>query len=430
MKHNLFVLLSAFALSISLAGPVHARESVVALSPFGSPEGQMKLIEQVAMYLAASVEPGENAYLIDAWNKRLIATFSVPNNSAYKNPRAKLKANRTALRSAAAFAKAARGGAEEGAIDLPGTLRFVGSSYPAKTERDLIIIGSPLHQDPKSPSSDMAAGAVPNDDHIAASRAHSTFGAADEKGRLENYSAYFGAPNGDWVISDRHAYAVEQYVSLSISQRGATLVTFSSNPATPFEDAAAEASLPVGDREAVFSGKLEMVTFAPEDTPLGSIYEREISRDRPRISMLRRADQVEIGIRWNQCPSCDLDLMAKPDPNAATISYKNPVSTEGRLYKDYLRSPARNGFETIAFGVPVDLTKLRLAVNLFNGKPGDQGVTGEIRIAIGPRTWAGEFTIPAKHGNGGAGEEATVKDGKPANSAWVVINPLAITGRR
>jgi hypothetical protein len=368
--------------------------------------------------------------VIDGWNKRLIATFSVPDNPAYKNPRAKLKANRAALRDLMEFAKPEGGGAPAGALDLPGTLRFVGSSYPATTPRDLIIIGMPLHQDPRSPSSDMTGGAVPNNDHVAASRASSSFGAADEKGRLGNYSLHFGAPNGDWVITERHAYAVEQYLALSVTLRGGKLMTFANNPATPFENAAAGTSLPIGGHEAALSGKLEMVTFAPEDTPLGSIYEREVTRERPSAATLRRAEQVEIGIRWDQCPVCDLDLMARPDPNAAVISYQNPVSTEGRLFKDFLRSPAQNGFETIAFRVPVDLTKLQLAVNLYNGSPGKSGVTGEIRIAIGPRTWAGNFTIPADRGNGGAGRATTIKNGKPANEAWVVIDPLAITGRR
>ncbi|MEM6549832.1 MAG: hypothetical protein AAF713_19090 [Pseudomonadota bacterium] len=235
---------------------------------------------------------------LDAATLRLIGTFAVPEKAAYRHPRAKLKANRPALRALAEFAKASDGDpAPRGRIDLPGFLLQVGRNWPATEPAELIVLGSPIHDNPRAPGFSMKGGKVPNDGHVTVGR--------------------------------------------------------------------------------------------------------------------------------------NLHLYARPGPASPVIYDGNKRTANGQLLEDFRRSPAiSNGFETIAFSAPVDLSKLLIGVSFFAGRGGADGVHGKVRIGIGPDTWATPFRIASKIGLAGLGTEAAMREGRAPNKAWVIIDPLAVTGLR
>ncbi|MCK5518872.1 MAG: hypothetical protein KAI61_05605, partial [Alphaproteobacteria bacterium] len=99
-------------------------------------------------------------------------------------------------------------------------------------------------------------------------------------------------------------------------------------------------------------------------------------------------------------------------------------------HKDYTQSPKTvNGYETVTFTSTVDLPDTLIAINWFGGNVPD-GVHGEIRLAIGGKTYGLPFQINAHNGNSAVGRDATMESGKPANDNWLVIAPEQILGLR
>lgn len=425
-----FISTGLVLVGVAFSGAVEAKNTVIGLSPFGEPAKVRQNVDGLARYLATNVDPGETAHILDAHGLKLIGTFAVPNKAAYSNPRAKVAVNKTVLRAMFEFAASARGDGDlVGRIDMPGLLRYVGTNYPANGKSDLIVLGSPVHHDPRIATLSMRGARVPNDGHIKASRAQSPYGTAGLQNRLKGYRVLLGIPSMDWAATDRHAYFTQRFLSLMIAAQGGQLTTFTTDLGTLFQQAAKPLGGPLEAYSLTATDKLEMIAFKPETAAL-SIYERELSRQVPARSALRRAEQVEIGISWD-CGDCDLDLFARPGLHGEVIFYGKPVTATGRLFKDYQQSPAiTGGFETIAFAVPVDLTTLRLAINFYAGKVPQGGVTGEIRIAIGNHTWAKRFGIAANAGNKGKDANAVMKSGQASNKAWVVVDPVNITGNR
>lgn len=144
---------------------------------------------------------------------------------------------------------------------------------------------------------------------------------------------------------------------------GAVLATFEGDLTTLLAQAASGRPMPVDQPLLEPIDKLEMIPFYAENTVLGSIYDRPLTTSPAHAAELRRAEEVEVGIRWDNCDACDLDLYAHPGGNAPVIFYGNAETLGGRLQKDFRRSPAlTRGYETIAFHGPVDLAALRLGM--------------------------------------------------------------------
>jgi membrane-bound lytic murein transglycosylase B len=149
---------------VLLAGltQAEARNMVVALSPHADPAQKQVLIEKVMAQVLDRVEPGEQALFFDADTTAQIAAFAVPNRAAYANPRAKVQANKSALRALKSFIDAPRpetGLAQQ--ADIAGLLTKIGQHYPAQAETDLFILAAPLHVESAAAHLSMVDGAVP-----------------------------------------------------------------------------------------------------------------------------------------------------------------------------------------------------------------------------------------------------------------------------
>lgn len=425
LTHNL----SLIALLVGYtATPALARDMVVALSPHVAASEQMDRIKIIAGHLLDTIQHGETAHVIDGHSLQLIGSFVVPDGEAYHNPRARISANRSFFADLKAFAESSEVTSDQPEqLDLPGLLRHVGDYFPASGTTDMIVFGSPIHDDARQPSLSMVRAAVPNDGHVGAAPAVSPYGVEGRDQKMEGYRILMILPDMDWSIRAEHAAAVQRYVSLSVTQQGGELIAFTPDVASALRVAGSDDA---GLDQAPFAPteKLEMISFAPDAAELPVIYARELTAEVPTARTLAFAERVEVGLSWD-C-DCDIDIFARPHAGAEVIYFGDPSTAEGRLFKDFLTSPsATNGFETIAFSEPVDLNKLRLAANFYAGSAID-GVTGEVRIAIGERTWAQSFKIEASTGNGSEGAAEALASGSAPNDGWVIIDPAAVVLRR
>jgi len=313
---------------ILAASQAMARDTVIALSPFDTVEDQRGNVESLAHHLLETVAPGETAHVINGYTLDHIASFEVPDGDAYENPRAKIGANAEFLGEMKRFFEAADPAPNRvGQLDIPGLLRHVGDFFPAEHASDLIIIGSPVHDDPKQPSLSMLGGAVPNDGHIGATQAQSPYGAAGRKDKLAQNSVLFVMPNLDWRIHAQHATAVERFLALATHHQGAHLGAFTTDLSSALRLAGSNVQ-PLPFEPLSGTDKLEMISFSPDIADLPVIYDREVTTEVPSERTLRFAELVEVGISWN-CGACDLDVYAQAGPEVDIIYFGNPYHGAG-----------------------------------------------------------------------------------------------------
>jgi len=203
MKHALFS--AVIIVHLLFTGtPVEAREFMVGLSPFQTPSAAKQQIKSVIGFLVETLEPGDRAWLFDAYFQTSLGQFSVPNKSIYANPKAKLGANRQVVANLLKFAKEAREpkGRDQPslmeAVRLPQFLRFIGENYPTSTEIDVIVLGNPLFDDPLDKDFSMAQYRIPGDGHFSHDRRATPFGLKGQSGLLTKRRVHLGFPDESW----------------------------------------------------------------------------------------------------------------------------------------------------------------------------------------------------------------------------------------
>ncbi|MEM9098689.1 MAG: hypothetical protein AAGC79_09205 [Pseudomonadota bacterium] len=422
--------LAALAVAAAITDPAIGKETLIGVSPFGTPEAKLAEVKAIANHLLAVLEPGETGWVVNAYDQSQIAEITISTDPKKSESLQRRMRNApeffAGLKRFAEAAIVPTGENFAGQIDLPGFLRNVGANYPADRARDLILYNvSPLTHDPRSPHLSMKDGAVPDDASIAASRAVNVYGARGEEQLLTHYTVHWGANGLGWSQSDVHAYHIQLFLTHSVSKRGGKLVTFATDPATALRNGRAGISRPVTAAAFKPDDQPTMVTFPIGEVTtevMESIYERALSERVPSRVELTQARDVEIAIRWT-C-DCDFDLAIQLRGTDA-ISYRTPETPAGTLHKDFTSSEALElGWETVTLHGPLDLTTALIAINLYRGAPGAEV---EIRIAVGAETWGRRYVIGSS-ADGGSGFAKTMRTGTPANGAWVMVDARALLG--
>jgi hypothetical protein len=425
--------LSALFSCCLFVSPAPAYDIAIGLSPHQTSQQAETQIKQVLQFLTETIEPGHSALLFDGYHLRTLGVFAVPENPSYRHPKAKVQANAKTIAALFTFAKQAgvpSGGQEPttpSALRWPQAMRFIGENYPTKGQAHLILLGSPLFDDPAEQGFSMRHGRIPGDGHLTSERAKSPYGIKGQETLLAQWHVHLGFPGESWKQDDHHAFFVQRFWTLHIEGQSGQLATFTSDLPTLFERVRTNAAAPTHQYKAERSDKQEMIQLRPPTVKQTSIYERPVSTVPLAADALRQASNVEVGITWD-CGGCDLDLYGQHAPGAPVLWFLNMQTPEGQYFKDLTSSPrASNGYETLAYRSPIDLKSLLLAVNYYNGhSPG--GVKGELRIALNGQTYAKAFQISAQGGNGGVGRQETLSSRRAVNANWIVIDPMEVLG--
>lgn len=431
MRKNNVLFCIVLIVWLAMAQAASARDVIVALSPYHAPDDARRHSVALLKQLT-ELNQGSRVTLIDGYNLSIIGEFNIPDNSAYNNPKARLGVNREVVAALKRFAdRAIEPGSAghpsvSGAVRLPQLLRYVANNFNHSGRLDVIVLGSPFYDDPREAAFTMANGRFPSDGHLFASQGKTPFGAAGQSGLLKNVIVHIGYGSDRIMQGERHGYFVKRFWTLYVEGLGGKLGGFVADVPTLFRGVKGNAAPPAHDFKPVRSDKLEMIILRPvEDRQ--SIFERPVSETALPKTKVVRAERVQIGISW-QCTLCDLDVYARPMPDAPVLYFGRTVTAHGRYWKDYRNSPQpTNGYETIGFDVPLDLRTLAIAVNFFEGEA-PQGVSGEIRISVNDSTFAAPFHIPATRGNRGEGIGEIFKTGKASGDHSVIIDPLSILG--
>ena len=432
---KVILVLSFLLVLFSLSGQASAREMAIGFSPYVETGIAETHINSVLKFLAETLEPGDRCVLFDAYQVQTIGTFTVPDKAVYRQPKAKVQANRQAVGALSQFARAAKKphGENEpsviGAIRIPQALRFIGQDYPAMQDSDVILLGSPIYDDPKEQAFTMRLNHVPGDGHLTKTRSVTPFGIRGQDSLLAKRRVHIAFLD-NWKQDDHHSYYVERFWTLFVEGQGGQLSSFTHDLPTLFQRVKSNTASPKHDYKVEPTDKLEMILMRPPTVKRQtSIYERPVSTAPLSTEAVRHAANVEVGITW-ECGGCDLDLYGQNFLGSTPLWFLCTQTKDGQYFKDFRNSPrSANGYETLAYHVPVDLNVLLLAVNFYNGKsPG--GVKVEVRISVNGQTYAKKFHIPAQEGNGGVGRQETITARRASNSGWLVIDPLEVLGIR
>lgn len=476
MKKYLVITVVAIAALFLIGTKALAGDYIIGMSPNLRPTKAETQVKNVSNFLLDNLKPGDSAVVFNAYTNESLGEFKVPNRPAYrhKKVRMKLKPIRKGLLALRRFGKQAHlpEGAEkkvpEGLVSWPDFLRFVAENYPAREKTDVILFGSPFYvsTNPRMKDFSMLGGAVPGDGHLIASRSQTPFGTAGSEGLLSNFRVHFGLPNVTWKESDQHAHHVQRFISLFVERMGGELVSFTHDLPTLFRRVKEKAPAPNVQYALAPTGTLAMNSYVYADIaekevsggeqPVGApevttpaprahveevpsppvvaqsvpIHERPISQKKVSPATARSAQLLEVGLSW-VCPHsrCDYDIHAQAHPGAQVLNFSHTSTPEGTYFKDFTTSPrlTNNAYETIAFKVPVDLTRMKLAINFYGGEV-PQPNQVELRIAINGRTYMKRYLVHALRGNTGKGFQSTFQTGKPANPNWLVIDPLEVIG--
>jgi hypothetical protein len=281
MKTRL-VFLSLFLLFV-FPGSSSAYEMAIGLSPHQDARQAETQVKQVLQFLTDAVQPGQSALLFDAYHLRTLGVFAVPPNPSYRHPKAKVQVNAKTIANLLAFAKQAAllPGTQEAtmqsALRWPQALRFIGQNYPAKENAHLILLGSPLFDDPAEQAFSMRGGRIPGDGHLTSERARSPYGTKGQETILSQWRVHLGFPGWSWKQDDHHAFYVQRFWTLHVEQQGGQLTTFTNDMPTLFERVRTNAAAPPHQYKAVPSDKVEMIQLRPPTVRQSSIYERPVT---------------------------------------------------------------------------------------------------------------------------------------------------------
>jgi hypothetical protein len=473
MKKYIVIVAIIFGVLIFAGTKAFGRDLVVGLSPHMTAQKADVQVKEISGFLLDTLQPGDSAMVFNAYTNESISTFTVPNRSAYKHRKVKIKALKKAILKLRRFGKQASNSGvtndstQAGTILWPQFLRFVGEYFPASKPTDIFLLGSPLYPgaNPNDKTFSMLEGAVPGDGHLLVTRARSPFGAAKSEQLLNNFRVHFGIPDASWKKNDQHGHFVQRFITLFTEKLGGKLISFTHDLPTVFRRLEEHAPAPTTQYAVVPNDKLEMISFVYQDIPAKEvsidapqvetqasenehvetpvpttevstigipIHERPISTEIVSTQTAKKAKEVEVGLSW-VCPKqhCDYDIHAQAFPGTRVLNFSNKSTDEGTHLKDFTSSPklAENAYETIVFKVPVDLSRLKLAVNFYGGKvPRPNQI--ELRIAIQDRTYMRRYEVFALKGNKGKGFKETFESGTPANQNWIVIDPMQVVGLR
>lgn len=421
-----------FACGVLVSLSIQAKSLIIGVSPFQSEETHMSQSKVILKHLT-ELDTGDEAIVFNAYSLEELGRFIIPENKAYASPKARLSKNGKLVKRLLGLVhepKLSAMPSVNNAVRLPQFLRHIGENY-SEQRGDIILVGSPLYDDPKNKLFSMASGLFPSDGHLKVGRDKSVFGTQGATSLLQGWHIHLAYGSNDLFESDRHQYYVQRFWTLFIEAQGGSLVTFAPSVLTALDRAKNNAQALEHQFQKGNTVRLEMIRLRVKETPV-PIYERSLSTMTLPALEVKQASHVEIGITW-QCNQCDLDLYAQPAPNTDVLFFAKSLTKEGIYFKDLRRAPtsianqsndALNGFETIAFTKPINLEQLRIVVGFYSGNA-PSGARGEVRISVDGKTYAKPFYINTTQGTGTASALGYFEKSK-ASSDIAAINPLDV----
>jgi len=268
MKKTINKTLLAIALTLGLASNTAiAKDYTIAISPYIS-QADAKAQAISILQFMTSLKAGDETTLLDGFNLKTIGTFTIPENPLYNSPKARLGFNGQAVGSLMKFAKSSHLPNRDnqpsvvGALRLPQLFRYIANNIMGETE--IIILGSPLFDDPLEPSFSMAKGIYPSDGHLKNGRDKTPFGIAGNIDVLNNMRIHMAYGDAYKTISDQRDFQINRFWTLYIEAQSGQLISFVGDLKTLFKRIQRSMNAPKHNFKLNNSDKLEMIRLRTE----------------------------------------------------------------------------------------------------------------------------------------------------------------------
>ena len=399
----LLLLVAASAHADQAAPRAERQDFVIGLSPFFDKSVKDEVYRGLVRLLVQDLPLNSTVAIYDSFHLTTIARLSIPDAQVFESPKTRANQFAQAIGQLKQFLARDFPRPSDPRLKFDQVMRvpqfcdFLAQALPGTNlSARLLLIGSPLYQDPQEPAFSMVDGYFPSDGHLTASREKSIFGLPgppDPVPRLVVDWVYLDHP---WV-NDLYREQVTRFWSLFFQVRSGQLAVFCNDIPTALGDFCHLPSPPAAHRWVLDPAetKIEMLRISREVQTADWIQRDSVAAEQHSPSTM--LGPMKIGIRWKD--NIDLDLYATPRPGADTLFFQHPRSSEGFYNKDHRSSPGRE-YEFIEFETPVDLRSVEAFVNFYQGFCAG-GPRGEVRIEFESRIYSAPFSISAENGNRG-----------------------------
>jgi len=390
---------------------VNADETIAVISP----HQDSKIIEQQFSTVADSLygmNHGDSLIVLNGEDGATLTVLKNPEHEAFISPKSRKKANKEAI---SAFKKALNDLTTEkrsGSLNLPRVLTHIARYHTGKQKsgnRNILLIGSPLFD--AHPRYDMKNQRFPSDGHLLTHAEHSLFSVKDKKNTLNNARFHWWLTNP--LAPYNYAQKVQRFFHLYLHHQGNNtgLVSFTHDTDTVFRLLKSKVKPLPMIYQLNTNSKVEMQSLH-EVSLETCLYQYPISKTPPSANILNNKQKITLGIEWqnkgvdvgvgvNTNKNIDFDVYAKLPSNDA-LYFDNTSNQYGLFYKD-IRSNLKKdntAYETIHTR-PIDISTLRIGVNLYSTGGYQPPVTGTLRVMLSNQVYARDFTFNVTQGNKG-----------------------------
>ncbi|TWB45836.1 hypothetical protein [Nitrospirillum pindoramense] len=375
--------------------------------------------------------PGTEVIILDARRDERVADYVVEAPPQGYTPAWTMKRLETALRPVAAhlYQQCRQKGATEDPVgpndlQLPRFLDDVGRTVFAGRggAKAIAVIGSARYRGEGDHSFDFGPEpGWPSLGHLAQPPSITPFGTRGREHNLSDVAVDF-CTTDQWATERYQAY-VQQFESLWIGAMGGTLATFSANIPQCLERwvSATTSGAPVfrdsGKDQAVVMYHLPPASGLGND-PTAFLHTPNTASEPPPTSV----GQARVGVTWD-C-ACDIDLytfIRGVDHDYVYFGHPvGPTSVHLHDYRDATSTDMDTAWEVIQINDPVDLSNLRILINLYSG--GGPEVSGRIRLEFQGRVYETTWHLTGKTGNRGLRNGLT----PVGTDVWTEIDTLKL----
>lgn len=320
--------------------------------------------QQFQDLLSARAQPGDVIHLVSTPSHRPVASLVIPEGN--HNARLRDSSVKAATRKLKALFSASpnRGSSQ---IQLPSVAATVRSLRRTEFPSRVVLIGSPIYDDPRQQGWSMTGGMVPTDGALNAE--HSPFNNATNFPNGTQIS--WLSATTDWGDDPAHRDAVTRFNRLYLQTRNGQLTRMTADAETAFhfgttqfpgsvtpsrEEPGVKFVAVQSDRESdpMAERKLTVEVDPPQPEPPTPVQPAPVEPTPPAPERTEvetvladaesNQDVIGLAINWeSEDPSCDLDLHVSSRGESEELYYRQKETGFGQLFRDVTSSGTISG---------------------------------------------------------------------------------------
>ena len=288
--------------------------------------------QRLQVHIGTTCAEGDVVHFLLTPGQEPLATMTVP--AGNRNRRLRSQELGDGLRKLIPYlnAETATGSQQVNLPAVPATLRSLRrTQFPAR----VIIVGTPLYDDPRQGDWSMADGKVPTDAALEAPECPFNMGVVDFP---EDTIVEWFTPTSKFGVDHVHEEAITRFYRLFFQKHKAELTHLTANIALALDGQASQFPdilLPQPSSELMRTARLETSERQPRQTNKPVLEEAEQVLEAAEEAN----DEMAFAIHWfSTDPRCDIDIRVRSAGCGEVLYFGNKETPFGKLFRDVLSS--------------------------------------------------------------------------------------------